>query len=392
LHQDNFRYMKIDKLVNAIKNKKTILGVGPMSENCIHATIEMSQLRNIPIQFIPSRRQIDSSFAGSGYVNKWSTEVFSEHIKNNDLKQNLFLARDHGGPWQNSYEKEEITEYKDALNSAMESFKIDILSGFDFLHIDTSIDLNQDISSEEAAHRACEILYLCEDFARSENKILNYEIGTELQGEGVNDINEVKNNLNIINSFCDKNKIKIPFFYVIQNGAKVLEMENVGIFESNTSEDFTEEFNKIKRINKLCNDFGIFSKAHNSDYLSKIYASLYPELGINGANIAPEFGVIETKTYIEILDEYNLNTEKEDFLKIAYESKKWEKWLKPNSLVSDYEKSLISGHYIFSNDEFQEIKNKIVRKVSSNFDLDEKVRDNIKNKIIYYLESFGWNG
>tara|TARA_B100001287_G_C22605112_1_gene492336 strand:- start:287 stop:469 length:183 start_codon:yes stop_codon:yes gene_type:complete len=33
--------------------------------------------------------------------------------------------------------------------------------------------------------------------------------------------------------------------------------------------------------------------------MSKKYATLYPELGINGANIAPEFGVIETTTYIE---------------------------------------------------------------------------------------------
>ena len=58
--------MKIDKLKNAIKNKKTVLAVGPMSKNCIDATIEIAQLRNIPIQFIPSRRQIESNDAGCG--------------------------------------------------------------------------------------------------------------------------------------------------------------------------------------------------------------------------------------------------------------------------------------------------------------------------------------
>ena len=56
--------MKIDKLKNAIKNKKTVLAVGPMSKNCIDATIEIAQLRNIPIQFIPSRRQIESNDVG----------------------------------------------------------------------------------------------------------------------------------------------------------------------------------------------------------------------------------------------------------------------------------------------------------------------------------------
>ena len=39
--------MKIDKLVNAIKNQKTVLAVGPMSKNCIDATIEVEQLRNV---------------------------------------------------------------------------------------------------------------------------------------------------------------------------------------------------------------------------------------------------------------------------------------------------------------------------------------------------------
>jgi len=384
--------MKIDKLVNAIKNQKTVLAVGPMSKNCIDATIEVAQLRNIPIQFIPSRRQIESSDAGSGYVNNWSTEIFSRYVKNKDLKKNLFLARDHGGPWQNNFEKDKFKEYKDALKSSLESFKVDILSDFDFLHIDTSIDVNQNIDSEEAANRACELLYLCEEFAKKENKTLNYEIGTELQGEGVNDIGEVENNLKIINSFCDKNKKQKPFFYVIQNGAKVLEMENVGIFESNAIEDFTVEFDNIKKINKLCNDFGIFSKAHNSDYLSKKYATLYPELGINGANIAPEFGVIETTTYIEIFDEYNLKSEKDMFLKIAYDSKKWKKWLKPNSSISDYEKALIAGHYVFSDTQFLELKSKVARNVSHNLDIDQKVKENIKYKINYYLESFGWNG
>lgn len=384
--------MKIDKLVNSIKNKKTVLAVGPMSKNCIDATIEVAQFKNIPIQFIPSRRQIESCDAGCGYVNNWSTEVFSKYVKTKDLKQNIFLARDHGGPWQNNFEKDQFREYKDVLKSCLESFKVDILSDFDFLHIDTSIDINKNIDSEEAAHRACELLYLCEEFAKKENKTLNYEIGTELQGEGVNDVREVENNLKIINSFCDKNKIQKPFFYVIQNGAKVLEMENVGIFESNNIEDFSAEFNDIKRINRLCNDFGIFSKAHNSDYLSKKYATLYPELGINGANIAPEFGVIETTTYLEIFNEYNLNSEKDTFLKIAYDSKKWEKWLKPNSSISDYEKALIAGHYVFSDSQFLELKSKVARKVSNYIDIDEKVKDNIKYKINYYLESFGWNG
>ena len=38
---------------------------------------------------------------------------------------------------------------------------------------------------------------------------------------------------------------------------------------------------------------------------------------------------------------------------------KWKKWMIKDSAASDYEKSLISGHYIFSNKEFLHLKKKI---------------------------------
>ena len=78
----------------------------------------------------------------------------------------------------------------------------------------------------------------------------------------------------------------------------------------------------------------------NYDHLSK--------LGIHAANIAPEFGVGETKALIKILKENNLKKELDLFLEISFKSKKWKKWLIPGSNISDLEKSIISGHYIFS--------------------------------------------
>ena len=44
-------------------------------------------------------------------------------------------------------------------------------------------------------------------------------------------------------------------------------------------------------------------KAHNTDYLSDKALSWYPRLGIHAANIAPEFGVAESISYIKVLEE-----------------------------------------------------------------------------------------
>ena len=54
------------------RKKCTLLGVGPMSKNCIDAAIEIANDEHIPIMLIASRRQIDSEELGGGYVNNWT--------------------------------------------------------------------------------------------------------------------------------------------------------------------------------------------------------------------------------------------------------------------------------------------------------------------------------
>ena len=49
------------RLQNFLNKKRcTLLGVGPMSLNCVDAAIELANDHEIPILLIASRRQIDS--------------------------------------------------------------------------------------------------------------------------------------------------------------------------------------------------------------------------------------------------------------------------------------------------------------------------------------------
>ena len=43
------------------KRRCTLLGVGPMSKNCVDVTIELANNHKIPLMLIASRRQIDSA-------------------------------------------------------------------------------------------------------------------------------------------------------------------------------------------------------------------------------------------------------------------------------------------------------------------------------------------
>src|SRR5664279_1786310 len=76
------------------KKRCTLLGVGPMSVNCVDATLELSNEHEVPILLIASRRQVDSGEFGGGYVNNWTTEEFARYVIDRDKKGKILLARD----------------------------------------------------------------------------------------------------------------------------------------------------------------------------------------------------------------------------------------------------------------------------------------------------------
>jgi len=71
----------IKKLKNIVNQNKTLLGIGPMSLNCVDATINLANKRSVPLMLIASRRQIDSQIFGGGYVNKWDTINYASYVK-----------------------------------------------------------------------------------------------------------------------------------------------------------------------------------------------------------------------------------------------------------------------------------------------------------------------
>ena len=91
----------LEKLFLFQRTKKCpLLGVGPMSKNCVDMTIELANKFDVPLMMIASRRQIESKDLGGGYVNNWSTEDFADYVSQKDIKKNIILCRDHGVPFQ----------------------------------------------------------------------------------------------------------------------------------------------------------------------------------------------------------------------------------------------------------------------------------------------------
>ena len=383
--------MSINERINNFRSSRncTLLGIGPMSKNCVDATIELADQHKAPLMLIASRRQIDSEDFGGGYVENWTSNEFADYVKENDRENNVIIARDHGGPWQNELEKNKNMSLEDAMESAKASFKSDIDAGFNMLHIDPSIDIHEKPNVDQILERVYELYDFCCSYAKKNNKEIIFEIGTEEQSGGNNTKEELEYTLQKMKDFCRSNDFPYPSFVVIQAGTRVMETKNVGSFDSNIRVDneLPPEIH-IPRMIDICDKYGILMKEHNTDYLSTESLKWQPRLGIHAANIAPEFGVAETKALIKILDETNQNDLLDKFLTLSYDSLKWKKWMLKDTSANDHDKAIIAGHYVFSSDECVDIKNQAKIKVSN---LDEFLKDEVKSSIKRYMNAFNLN-
>ena len=379
----------LKKIKDLVSRRITLLGAGPMSKFSIDAIIELSNFYNLPIAMIPSRRQVECRELGGGYVENWSTEEFAQYVKLNDKRGNVLLSRDHCGPWQ--LEKLDINGLPNTLEEEMKLVKIsieaDIKSGFDLIHLDPSLGFKYGLDKNEVREIVYELMNFCETIKTSE---ILYEIGTEEQVYSSSE--DVESELKVILNDLKNKALPAPIFYVHQTGTKVAERRNVGNFDNPLdSKGYLPASFNLPRVTKLCELNGVWLKEHNADYMSDGALRWHRRFGIHAANVAPEFGYIETQTIINLAS----MTSSDDLVKIMVDKVnalgKWKKWMLENSESNQFEKMLIAGHYHFSEAWHLEWRSELRERLKKiDIDLDQYVYQAVKKSINRYLECFGY--
>ena len=369
----------------------TMLGVGPMSLNCVNAAVDLSNRFAVPLFLIASRRQVDSLEFGGGYANNWDTQTFSDYVLQKDKRDCIILSRDHGGPWQSPHEVTNGLGLRHALESAKRSYCADIRAGFQLLHIDPSIDIHFQPSTDDILARIYELYDYCWSESQRLNKSIAFEIGTEEQSGSIyNSLDEFEYVISSVNSFCHKNKFDTPTFVVAQTGTRVLETRNVGSFDSlvRVKYELPAEI-QVPKIVKICENNNVLLKEHNADYLSDSSLRWHPLLGIHAANVAPQFGICESQALASILSSNGLKALRDQFLEIAFKSNKWVKWLLPNTSSTDYDKAILAGHYVFSSPDFIELRSRIIPELlAKDIDMDTYLQSQIEDSIKRYMLHF----
>jgi hypothetical protein len=313
--------------------------IGPMSKNVVDTIIEFCNETNNNIGLIPSRRQVEWN---GGYVNNWTTQEFTKYVKSKTDK--ILLVRDHSGPKQGQID-----------DNGYESLKEDC-KYLDIIHIDPWKKYPVFSDGLEETIKMIEYCY-------NLNPNIQYEIGTEeairrFEPYELSDLtHQLKSRLNpeIFN------QIK---YLVIQSGTSLKGTNQTGNYDSA----------RLKEMIEVCKQNNLISKEHNGDYIPVSIIKEKFDLGLDSINIAPEFGLIETQTYLDNIKE---NIIFDEYWKICYESKKWEKWVNKDfdPYVNKEELIKICGHYVLSTSEFLvRIKNKFPN-------IDQQIKNNIKNKL-----------
>jgi hypothetical protein len=309
--------------------------IGPMSKNVVDAIVEFCKETGNTIAFIPSRRQVEWD---GGYVNNWTTEEFSNYVTT------LPIQRDHGGPGQGNND-----------DNGFESLAYDA-KHFQLIHIDP---WKKYPKFSDGLEKTIEMI----KFAYKINPAIVFEVGTE---EAIRpfDPDELDLLVASLRSALPEEVYWQIKYLVIQSGTSLKGIDQTGNYDST----------RLKEMIEVARSYDMLSKEHNGDYIPVEVIKEKFSLGLDAINIAPEFGLIETLTYLKEIEDVTLFNR---FWQICYDSKRWVKWVNSdfNPEVNKEELIKICGHYVLSNPEF-------INEIKSQFPgIDEKVKQNITNKL-----------
>ena len=287
-----------------------------------------------PLMFIASRNQVDAT---SGYV--MTTAELANQI--NPLRSKyLMLCRDHCGPY--FLDAEKSLSARQAVEATKKTIAGDIENGFDLIHIDTS-------RCEQPYQIADELFSFCLFL----NPKIRFEFGTEENVGVAAGIKKYQEDVKFASQFPNME------FVVAQTGSLTMEDRQVGSFD----------VAMVRKLVGYAEAAGVKLKEHNADYLSAEQILLRKQAGVHACNIAPQLGVIQTKTVLDLADRYGVDAS--HFKQTILDSGKWKKWIIDGN---DDVKIAVAGHYCFNSPVYSNLEEKL-----TNFcNVDSAVEQNIK--------------
>jgi D-tagatose-1,6-bisphosphate aldolase subunit GatZ/KbaZ len=397
---------EFDGLLKAKKRPHTFLGVGPVSETVVKATIECSAKNRCPAIFIASRNQVDKNEFGGGYLmggmNQSSfVRLIREQCEKYSYSGPLYIARDHGGPWQRDRELTEKYPVPRAMGIAKESFDADLEAGFNDLHIDPT-KCPFPYTMNELVAWTLDLLEHCESKRKALGlSAIDYEVGAEdIQG-GVTTAGFFKDFIERFAESVGRKGLPLPSFIVGQTGTLTKMDSNIGRYDREMA----------RELSTIAAAHGVGFKEHNGDYLSSAICHLHPALGITGMNVAPEFGLVETSALLELADleeklfkegwvaESGLSGIASLIIDKTFHATPWRKWadpavkaMSPDAVERDRDvrKTIarVCGHYVYNDPEIERARKRLYENINAYGLIEESAERYVYSRVRASIERY----
>lgn len=316
--------------------KRTLLAVCPNSEAVLKASLVAAKCANAPLLIAATLNQVDRDGGYTGWNQKELVQLTRSMVKEEGHRGPVIIGLDHGGPWLKDAHSLQHLSYSETIKEVKNSLEACIEAGYDLLHIDPTVDRElprgQAIAIETVVERTVELIEHCEGFRRQSGlPRIAYEVGTEEVHGGIADQTAFRKFLVLLKQgLHEKNLADVwPCFVVGKVGTDLHTTE----FDPQTAEAIVREAGK----------YGSFIKGHYTDCV--VNPEAYPQTGMGGANVGPEFTAIECAALRDLhKEERMLRTYPSgdasnffDALQSAVvETGRWKKWLQPDETDKDF--------------------------------------------------------
>jgi D-tagatose-1,6-bisphosphate aldolase subunit GatZ/KbaZ len=317
----------------------TLLAACPNSTAVLEAAVKSAAFNNAPMLFAATLNQVDRD---GGYT-RWTPAEFVRQLHTFAAKYSwegpLYPCLDHGGPWLKDRHTLDGLTYEQTFEEVKLSLAACLQAGYQLLHIDPTVDrtlpAGTPVPIELVVARTVELIAHCE--AQRLHLGLPevvYEVGTEEVHGGLVDFDNFNTFLSgLRQGLQERGLIRAwPGFIVAKVGTDL----HTSFFDPESA----------RRAVAAVAPFGSLIKGHYTDWVENPEA--YPQCGMGGANVGPEFTTEEVlalnnlcESEIELFHTHP-HLKPSRFMhtleKAVVDSQRWQKWLLPEEKSKPFNK------------------------------------------------------
>lgn len=327
--------LELQKMVRQIKDFQdsgspiTLLAVCPNSDAVLEAAIKVAARTATPMLFATTLNQVDRDGGYTGWTPKTYITRMRELGERYRCSSPLYPCLDHGGPWlRDAHAKANLT-LNEAMDEVKESLSSCLEAGYSLLHIDPTVDRmlakGATLNIRVVVERTVELI----EHVEAERQRLGcppvaYEVGTEEVAGGLANLESFKRFVDLLSrALAERDLIEVwPTFIVGKVGTDL----HTPFFDPKTA----------MKLRKIAASYGSLIKGHYTDWVDN--PEEYPQSGMGGANVGPEFTAVEVDS-LRTLCAYETALTKSQGITPSHfyevladavvDSGRWEKWLQP---------------------------------------------------------------